>query len=304
MDGIVNILKPSGMTSHDVVSFVRRCTNIKKVGHTGTLDPQAVGVLPICIGKATKVAEFLTTQNKQYRAEIKLGITTDTQDSTGEILTREEVDFSVDKIRQVIYSFQGDINQVPPMYSAIKVKGKKLYELARKGIEIKREPRRVKIHEIKILDIDLNEHTILIDVKCSKGTYIRTLCYDIGKALGCGAHMSFLLRTKSGIFTLEKAVTVEKFEQFCKEGCNEQLLITIDSLFLNYQSLTINSVGEKMAVNGNDVEQRYIYEQEQNTIEQGKVYRVYNEQGKFLCLSSVVQKKNNTLALKLVKSFY
>ncbi len=304
MDGIVNILKPSGMTSHDVVSFVRRCTNIKKVGHTGTLDPQAVGVLPICIGKATKVADLLTSQDKHYRAEIKLGITTDTQDSTGEILTQEMVELSVDKISEVIYSFKGDINQVPPMYSAIKVKGQKLYELARKGIEIKREPRKVKIHEIKILDIDLNEHTILIDVKCSKGTYIRTLCYDIGKALGCGAHMSFLLRTKSGMFTLEKAVTVEKFEQFCKEERHAQLLVTIDSLFLQYQSITINSAGEKKAVNGNDVEDRYFYEQEQNTIEQGKVYRVYNEHGRFLCLSSVIQKKDSTFTLKLVKSFY
>ena len=302
MDGIINILKPSGMTSHDVVSFVRRCMQMKKVGHTGTLDPQAVGVLPVCIGKATKAAAFLTDKDKVYRAELKWGITTDTQDSYGVITSEKKVNISEEIIKKVILSFQGRMEQIPPMHSAVKIKGQKLYELARHGIEIKREPRKVLIYEINIRDIDFEEHTVLMDVKCGKGTYIRTLCHDIGEKLGCGAHMSFLLRTQSGVFTLDQAVTVEEFEQYCKEARVGQLLIPVDKVFSHLPFVIVNKDGERKVIHGNPVEVQFL--KEKMHLIKDETYRVYNEQGVFLCLSRAIKKGNNEFYLKMEKSFY
>lgn len=302
MDGIVNILKPSGMTSHDVVSFVRRCTRIKKVGHTGTLDPQAIGVLPVCIGKATKVVDLITEREKTYRAELKLGVTTDTQDSYGKILDQHKVNFSGEIIREVMMDFEGTIEQIPPMYSAVKVKGQKLYELARKGIEVKRQPRKVKISYIDIIDVDLQEHTVLFDVECSKGTYIRTLCHDIGQRLGCGAHMSFLLRTKSGPFSLKQAVTVEDFQRRSIQGDIRELLIPIDKMFLHFPSVTVNAVGEKKVMHGTPVEDRFLYGND--VLMADTTYRIYNKEGKFLCLSRTIENTDGTYSLKMEKSFY
>lgn len=212
MDGVLNLLKPPGMTSHDVVSVVRRALGQKKVGHTGTLDPGVAGVLPICVGKATRLAEFITGENKAYRAEITLGISTDTQDSFGQVtgsasaahLTRGDMAYALTK-------FQGEIMQTPPMVSAVKVGGKRLYELARAGIVVERAARPVTIYRLRLIDFRPGEHPQLwVDVECAKGTYIRTLAYDIGQALGVGGHMSYLVRTKSGPFTLATADTLEQ----------------------------------------------------------------------------------------------
>jgi len=300
MDGIINVLKPPGMTSHDVVSFIRKCTGIKKVGHTGTLDPGAAGVLPVCIGKATKVSELLMNDDKGYRAEIQLGITTDTQDGYGNVLSERKVHVNEADIIKTVNTFIGPIQQVPPMYSAIKINGQKLYELARKGMEVKREPRHITIHSINIIDINLERNTLLIDVRCSKGTYIRTLCCDIGEKLGCGAHMSFLLRTKSGIFTLDKSVTVETIEQYLKENRIQDLLEPIDSIFKEYPSITVNASMERKVLNGNEIDIRYLGPFDKGS----EIYRIYNESGRFLCLSKIIQKENNMSFLKIIKSFY
>ena len=302
MDGIVNILKPPGMTSHDVVAFVRRCTKIKKVGHTGTLDPGAVGVLPICIGKATKVSDLIMAEEKEYRAEVKLGVTTDTQDSYGEILEQKKVIADEQSIRNVIAGFIGTIEQVPPMYSAIKINGQKLYELARQGIEIERKSREVIIHDIKIIKIDLENNRVLIHVKCSKGTYIRTLCYDIGEKLGCGAHMSFLLRTRSGQFDIDGTITVEEMEQHSSEGTMEQLLFPVDSVFESYNRISVDTAVETKIRNGNEIPIDRL--KSENKYSLGDTLRVYNSNSDFLCLSRIENNKDGNTVIKLVKSFY
>ena len=207
MDGIINIYKPKGMTSHDVVNRVRRIAGTKKVGHTGTLDPDAEGVLPICINRGTKVADMLTASRKRYTAEFVLGITTDTLDIGGNVTAERAVNVSKNQITEAIKSFEGEIEQIPPMYSAIKVGGRKLCDLARKGVEVERKARKVEIYEINILDVKKNSFTI--DVKCSKGTYIRTLGSDIGEKLGCGAVMTSLVRTQSSIFEIANSVKLD-----------------------------------------------------------------------------------------------
>jgi len=212
MDGILNLLKPPGMTSHDVVSVVRRVLGIKKVGHTGTLDPGVAGVLPICVGRATRLAEFIAGEDKAYRAEITFGVTTDTQDSFGTVLTEADAGhLGKGDIAYAVTKFQGPIMQVPPMVSAVKVDGKRLYELAREGVEVERQARPVTIHRLQLLDFRPGPRPVaFVDVVCSKGTYIRTLAHDLGQVLGVGAHMSYLVRTRSGPFTLEQAATLEE----------------------------------------------------------------------------------------------
>ena len=204
MDGIINIYKEAGYTSHDVVAKLRGILHQKKIGHTGTLDPDAVGVLPVCLGKATKLCDMLTEKDKQYRAVMQLGIETDTQDTSGTVTAEHPVIVSEGQVRQVIMDFIGEYDQIPPMYSALKKNGKKLYELAREGIVVERETRRITIHGIEIEKVELPYVTMLVD--CSKGTYIRTLCHDIGQKLGCGAAMAQLVRTRSGMFSLEEHI--------------------------------------------------------------------------------------------------
>lgn len=227
MTGVVNINKPKGRSSHFVVAVIRRITKIKKVGHTGTLDPLATGVLPICIGReATKLSQMIMDGNKGYRAVVQLGATTNTQDSEGEILTTRSVEgIGKSEILSVLEDFKGEVTQIPPMYSAIKINGEKLYNLARKGIEVERKPRTIQIFNIELLSVDENSHTFEIQVDCSKGTYIRTLCADIGEALGCGAYMKELIRNKCGRFTLDKSVTLEEFETLYNEGKAETVLL-------------------------------------------------------------------------------
>ncbi len=210
MDKIINILKPPNMTSHDVVGRLRRLTRIKRIGHTGTLDPMAAGVLPVCIGKSTKIIEYFEQDAKTYRCEMTLGASTDTEDAWGTVLETSELVPTEEALRGAMMSFVGDIDQIPPMYSALKINGQKLYDLARQGKVVERQARRRTIHSIDIIDINLEKKTVLYDVTCSKGTYIRTLCHDIGVQLGCFAHMSFLMRTQSGQFSLANAVTLEQ----------------------------------------------------------------------------------------------
>ncbi|ADY56537.1 tRNA pseudouridine synthase B [Syntrophobotulus glycolicus DSM 8271] len=224
MDGIVNVLKPVGMTSTDVVYWLKRKLKVNKAGHIGTLDPGAAGVLPICIGKAARLAEYHTMQTKAYRAEIKFGITTDTEDSFGRILTQTKTEISRKDFLQVTSNFLGDICQIPPMYSSVRIQGKHLYDYARKGLEVDRPERQVSIDKLDLVEwYDEEYPRAIFDVTCSKGTYIRTLCTDIGQAMGCGAHMSFLVRTCSGVFGIEESRTFSEIELMLAEGSRDFL---------------------------------------------------------------------------------
>ncbi len=227
--GIINVYKEAGYTSFDVVAKLRGILGIKKIGHTGTLDPDAIGVLPVCVGKATKVCDLLTDKDKTYRAVMHLGITTDTQDMTGKVLSTKPVDVTEDLVKEVLLSFVGNSQQIPPMYSALKVNGKKLCDLARQGIEIERKPRDIYISEINILDISLPRVTF--EVSCSKGTYIRTLCHDVGQKLNCGACMESLVRTRVSNFLIEDSITLEEIQRLKEQGKLEEKMISVDSLF-------------------------------------------------------------------------
>ena len=251
MKGIINVLKPTGMTSHDVVSFIRRTLNIKKVGHTGTLDPNAAGVLPICIGKATKVSQFLVNKDKKYRAELTLGQATDTQDKYGEIINETEVNVSEADIRKVFSKYEGEIYQIPPMFSALKHKGKKLYELAREGKTIEREPRKITIYNLDIIEIIGNK--VLFDVECSKGTYVRTLCSDIGETLKTFGHMSMLVRTKVDKFDIFDAVTLDEIQKYSQEDNIDLILKPIDFVLTQYKELILDDEYFEILQNGGRV---------------------------------------------------
>ncbi len=224
-DGILILNKPQDWTSHDCVAVCRRVTGVKKVGHGGTLDPMAEGLLPVFIGKATKIMEYLDLDYKTYRCTAKLGITTDTQDIWGEVLEEKSpADVTESEIMEKLQAFRGRITQLPPKYSAVRINGKRLYEYARDGEDVKIRPRDVEIKELAVKDIDMDEHTVTFDVMCSKGTYIRTICSDLGEALGCGGAMQSLSRTKSGAFTLENAVTPYELKHMTPEDIEERLL--------------------------------------------------------------------------------
>ena len=242
MDGLINILKPPGMTSHDVVNWVRRLTGIKKAGHTGTLDPAAAGVLLLCVGRATRVIEYLP-DDKQYRAEITFGVKTDTGDSFGEIIyTNNVTDLTPSRLENELLGFLGEIEQVPPMTSAVRHQGVKLYELARRGVVVKRKPRRATIHELRMVKWSGAAGrlpTAIFDVSCSAGTYIRTLCADIGDRLGCGAHMSFLLRTRAGAFAIDRSYTLEELACFVRNGRTERVVTGLDDMLLNMPAVLV-----------------------------------------------------------------
>jgi tRNA pseudouridine55 synthase len=290
MNGIIVINKPLGKTSHDMVYFMRKLTGIKKIGHTGTLDPEATGVLPVCIGNATKVADMLTLSDKRYTAELVLGMTTDTQDAEGEVLTECAVNLTAEQIENAIKSFVGEIEQVPPMYSAIKQNGKKLYELARKGIEVERKTRKITIREINILSIDTEEYRVKIDVLCSKGTYIRTLCEDIGIKLHVGAYMNTLERTQTGPFELGDSYTMSELYDMQENGEFQSAIIPIDSMFMEYPEIRLNEKQTKSITNGIRMSYKGIENQS---------YRIYDQNDKFLCISKCIDGK-----LVLEKSFW
>ncbi|TCO79897.1 tRNA pseudouridine(55) synthase TruB [Marinisporobacter balticus] len=251
MKGIINVLKPPNMTSHDVVYFIRRILKTKKVGHTGTLDPMAAGVLPICVGEATKVSQYLLNDKKKYRCEMTLGHNTDTQDRWGKIINTRPVNVIEKDIYDVFESFKGEIYQIPPMYSALKHKGKKLYELAREGKEVERKERKINIYELEIIQI--SDKQILFDVLCSKGTYIRALCEDVGNKLQCGACMSFLLRTQSGKFTLDDTVTLEELEKASTYEIESKYLFAMEYPLTFMPKVNIKEESKKYLLNGNNL---------------------------------------------------
>lgn len=255
MDGVILLHKPSGMTSHDCVNKIRKLFHTKKVGHTGTLDPDVSGVLPICIGRATKIAQYLTASYKTYEAEVTLGVATTTEDASGEIIDQKKVSetLSIKEVEEVLNKMVGKLDQIPPMYSAVKVNGKKLYEYAREGIEVERPTRTVYIEELKrISDLKRKGDTVSFNIKvnCSKGTYIRTLAVMIGERLGYPAHMSHLIRTKSGQFSLEYCINFETIEQYLKTGHFEKGLLSISDALNHLPKLTINDTLAEKVQNG------------------------------------------------------
>lgn len=256
MDGVINIRKEKGYTSFDVVAKLRGILHMKKIGHTGTLDPEAEGVLPVVLGKATKLVDLLTEKQKTYEAVLYLGIETDTQDMTGKILAQHLADVDEKKLISVIESFKGEQQQIPPMYSALKVDGKKLYELAREGKTVERKARTVYFYEIRILDIALPR--VRISVTCSKGTYIRTLCHDIGQKLGCGGCMEALLRTRSGNFVLEDSMTLSQVEEAVKDGTIEDRVIRIGQVLKDYPEILCTKAGDRLLENGNALPQELV----------------------------------------------
>lgn len=296
MNGILNIYKEEDYTSFDVVAKLRGILKQKKIGHTGTLDPKAQGVLPVCVGRATKVCSLLTDKDKEYEAVLLLGITTDTQDMTGEILRELPVSVSEEEARGAIESFVGPYSQIPPMYSALKVNGKKLCDLARAGTEIERKPREVFIYGIEILEMDLPR--IKLRVKCSKGTYIRTLCQDIGEKLSCGGCMESLLRTKVADFPLSKAHKLAEIELAAREGRIGEYLMPIDSVFMQYPRVTVKKQFEKQLYNGNRLSVGFC-SRFPKECEKGKV-RVYDEAERFVGIYEYLETE---AALKPIKIF-
>lgn len=260
INGILNIYKEKGYTSHDVVARLRGIVGQKKIGHTGTLDPDAEGVLPVCLGRATKVCDMLTDKDKTYEAVLLLGKTTDTQDITGTVLSERSPDgVTEDEVLDCIRHFIGEYDQIPPMYSALKVGGKKLYELAREGKTVERKSRRVMIYDIRIKEICLPR--IRMEVECSKGTYIRTLCHDIGESLGVGGCMESLLRTRVGRFCLEKSLRLADVENHVKNGNLSQILLPLDSVFSDLRQVILKDEAVSLGYNGNPFYRRHVVQQ-------------------------------------------
>lgn len=270
--GVLNINKPLGISSFEVVRKIKKLAGEKKVGHGGTLDPEASGVLPVCIGKATKAIDFIMEGEKEYIAKVKLGVVTDTYDREGKVLREGNVNFTEEEIIKAIHKFEGSIDQVPPMYSALKQNGKKLYELAREGKEVYREPRNITIYSIDILSID--SPIIEIKVRCSKGTYIRSLCYDIGEELGCGAMMWELKRTATGTFTIENSVDLKELT----ESNIRNYIVSLDEIFNKFPKLVVNEKFERLILNGVTINDRTLL----NRIEKFCKYAVYNNSDKLI----------------------
>ena len=285
-NGIIVIDKPQGWTSMDVCAKLRGILREKRIGHAGTLDPMATGVLPVFVGRATRAVEFASEAEKEYVAGLQLGIVTNTQDTSGEILETRPVSVTLEQLEEALAPFRGDIEQIPPMYSAIKINGKKLYELARKGKEVERKPRPVTIHALT-LEEQIAPDEFVIRVRCSKGTYVRTLCHDIGQVLGCGACMSSLRRTMAAGFTLEQAVSLDTVQD-CEDRAALQL--KVDAYFSEYPSLTVAGSAEKKLRNGMTLVMPQL--------EPGQ-YRVYGESGEFIALCAA-----NDGKLTTVKSFF
>ncbi|NLZ80667.1 MAG: tRNA pseudouridine(55) synthase TruB [Clostridiales bacterium] len=295
-NGIINVYKEKGYTSHDVVAKLRGILRQKKIGHTGTLDPDAQGVLPVCLGSGTKLSEMLTDKDKTYSATLLLGITTDTQDTSGTIQAKAEVNVNEAEVKDAILSFVGEYNQIPPMYSAIKVNGKKLYELAREGKEINRASRLVKINEIIIEELKLPR--IKITVSCSKGTYIRTLCHDIGNVLGCGGCMEELLRIKSGRFHLKDSYKLDEIIDLRDKGLLEDIIISVENIFLDYEKCVVKEEYSKLIYNGNPFGKKHLIEHEISDI--NLPVRVYDHKDTFI---GIYQYKLEIQLFKAIKMF-
>ena len=284
MNGIVIIDKPQGWTSQDVTARLRRVFNTRRIGHGGTLDPMATGVLPVFVGRGTRGVEFFEHAEKIYETVLRPGMTTDTEDITGTVLTQAEVNVTAEMVEAILPQFRGDIMQVPPMYSALKVDGQKLYDLARKGKEVERQPRPITIHELTLLGVE--EDGIHLRVHCSKGTYIRTLCKDIGQALGCGGCMAALRRVQAGEYTISESVPLMELLETAEP---EKYLRPVDTMFRNYPAITLTAKQEIRCRNGNSFSV---------TMDPG-IYRAYSQNGEFLMLAKV---EDGTMST--VKSFF
>ncbi len=279
INGILNIYKEKGYTSHDVVAKLRGIVGQKKIGHTGTLDPDAQGVLPVCLGRATKLCDMLTDKNKTYETVLLLGKTTDTQDISGEVLkTGDTSMLTKEEVRSCILGFVGEYDQLPPMYSALKVNGKKLYELAREGKVVERKTRRVQILDIQIKEMDLPR--VRMEVSCSKGTYIRTLCHDIGEKLGCGGCMEELLRTRVSSFELKNSLKLDEVKVYREQGKLSDILIPVDEMFADRKAVTVKKQFEALAYNGNELKASAMKMREE-AVDNEQV-RLYDEAGHFI----------------------
>lgn len=284
MNGIVIIDKPAGWTSQDVTARLRRVFGTRRIGHGGTLDPMATGVLPVFVGRATRGVEFFEHAEKTYETELLLGVATDTEDTTGTVLTRREVSVTQEQLDGTLERFRGEIMQIPPMYSALKVNGQKLCDLARKGRRVERQPRPVTIHELTLLSREGD--TLRLRVRCSKGTYIRTLCADIGEALGCGGCMQALRRTQAGEYTIAEAVPLQ---QLLEAAEPETYLRDVDTIFRGYPGVKLTVNQEKRCRNGNAF----------SVSLPGGTYRAYSQTGEFLMLAKVEDGVMST-----IKSFF
>lgn len=306
-NGVIIVNKEKGFTSHDVVAKLRGILKQKKIGHTGTLDPDATGVLPVCLGHATKLCDMLTDKDKTYETVMLLGKVTDTQDISGQVIEEYDIDsmreagnLADSKIMEVINSFVGDYNQIPPMYSALKVNGKKLYELAREGIEIERKPRPVRI--IAMENVRIEYPRVYMTVSCSKGTYIRTLCHDIGKKLLCGACMEELKRIKVSSFCIEESLTLSEISSLAEsvEGiCTK--LISVEKIFEMYPKINTSIKYDKMLYNGNSVAPFMLDVDEKKVLEDDKRYRMYDSTGQFIGIFYYNKKEK---LVKCDKMFY
>lgn len=278
ISGIINVYKEKGYTSHDVVAKLRGILRQKKIGHTGTLDPEAEGVLPVCLGAGTKLCDMLTDTGKTYEAVLLLGQVTDTQDVTGKVLETHPVNISEEEAAACIASFVGEYDQIPPMYSALKVQGKKLYELARAGVEVERKPRRVTIYEIQVKEISLPR--ITMQVNCSKGTYIRTLCHDIGSRLGVGGCMESLKRTRAGGFSVSESLTLSEIETLRDQGKLADHIIPVDAMFPKTPAVSVTLEAEKLLKNGNPLKKWQLLWERKQDVEAARI-RIYDTARKF-----------------------
>lgn len=307
MDGIINVYKERGFTSHDVVAKLRGILKMKKIGHTGTLDPDACGVLPVCLGQATKVCDLLTDRKKTYEAVLLLGRETDTQDISGQIVRERPVTVGEELVWETVKGFLGDQMQVPPMYSALKVNGKKLYELAREGITVRREPRPVTFYEIRILKMELPR--VEIRVTCSKGTYIRTLCHDIGQKLGCGGCMEKLVRTEVSPFQIADSLTLARIEELRDEGRLAEIICPVDRLFADLPAMQIRNEYARYMYNGNPLGRDWMQEQgwnpedsqPQTEMREGSRIRLYTEKKEFFGVYAWSEKEDR---YRVKKIFY
>lgn len=297
ISGVILVNKHAGVTSHDIVFKIRKLFQTKKVGHTGTLDPLATGILPVLVGRSAKAAEYLLSENKKYVAELKLGITTDTEDITGNILTKTDTYPTKNEFFEACKKMVGDIKQIPPMYSALKVNGKKLLDLAREGITIERQARDIKIFEIVPKAIKENEGIYQISVFCSKGTYIRTLCGDIGKLLGCGAVMTKLERTRTGNFDIKDSYTISALEEMSYEE-RLSMLIPTDTLFVEAEKVKLSGFYLRLFKSGCEIYQEKI----KTAYPVNTFLRIYDEENDFLALAQVKEFEKGT-AIKSIKFF-
>lgn len=297
INGIMNIYKEAGFTSHDVVAKLRGIMKQRKIGHTGTLDPDAVGVLLVCFGTATKLCDMMTDKSKEYEVCMRLGVTTDTQDMSGNVLSETDVAVDEAAVTSAIMSFVGGYEQVPPMYSALKVNGKKLYELARQGREVERQPRHVDIPQIRILEVCIPYARFVVE--CSKGTYIRALCADIGGQLGCGAAMESLKRTRVGNFSIKNAITLSEVERLMESGDYEKYVISPDSIFSEYEGAVVKPEAERALLNGNKLFFGQLDLEHKKFFNDGDMLRVYDGKRDFKAIYTFVEKENGFKPYKM-----